>query len=76
MLPQPARRLVVGSVTLDGHWLELLLSPEGAAAGQLTRHRAPAGRHAFTTFELDAPAQRFALQASDPCHVVFVGYDA
>lgn len=38
------------------------------------RRTRPPGRAAFTTFAFGAPAQRIALQASDECYVVFVGY--
>jgi 2-polyprenyl-3-methyl-5-hydroxy-6-metoxy-1,4-benzoquinol methylase len=74
-LPQPTSRVVVGSVTLDGHWLALSLLPEGRDGALLTHHRAPAGVHAFTTFELSAPARRMTLTANDQCYVVFVGYE-
>ena len=73
--PQPTRRVVVGSVTRDGRWLALFLRPEGSERALVTSHRAPAGRQAFTSFELAAPTQRLALGASDECYVVFVGYD-
>ena len=74
-LPHPTRRLVVGSVTQDGRWLTLSAGPEGAAGSLVTQHKASAGRAAYTTFELAFPAQRIVLEASDACHVVFVGYD-
>jgi 2-polyprenyl-3-methyl-5-hydroxy-6-metoxy-1,4-benzoquinol methylase len=74
-LPQPTARVVVGSVTLDGHWLSLSLRPEGSDLQLVTRHRAETGVHAFTAFNLAAPAQGFALGASEECHLVFIGYD-
>ena len=74
-LPTPTRRVVVGSATLDGRWLSLYLRPESSERSFATSHRAAAGRHGFTTFELDAPARRFALTADDECYVVFVGYE-
>ena len=73
-LPHPTDRLVVGSVTQHGRWLSLYARPEGADAVQRAAHEAAPGRAAFTTFAFGAPAQRIALQASDECYVVFVGY--
>ncbi len=75
-LPQPTARLVVGSVSLEGRWLELSLRPEGSDQTYRAEHRALAGQAAYTTLELPAPAQRFAVEASEACHVVFVGYEA
>jgi 2-polyprenyl-3-methyl-5-hydroxy-6-metoxy-1,4-benzoquinol methylase len=74
-LPRPTSRVVVGSVTLDGQWRTLSLMPEGRDGALLTHHRAPAGVHAFTSFDLPAPVDRLTLAASDQCHVVFVGYE-
>jgi hypothetical protein len=74
-LPQPTSRIVIGSVTLDGRWLLLELRPEGTDAATLTAHKAPGGIHAFTTFELERPAQRIELRATDEVYVVFVGYE-
>jgi len=75
-LPQPTTRVIVGSATLDGRWLSLFLRPVGSGQTLRSEHRASAGAHAFTSFSLDAPAQRFTLEATDACYVVFVGYDA
>jgi 2-polyprenyl-3-methyl-5-hydroxy-6-metoxy-1,4-benzoquinol methylase len=74
-LPQPTQRVVVGSVTLDGRWLDLALTPHGSPEAWVAEHRAPAREHAFSTFRLEAPVQQFRLRASDECHVVFVGYE-
>jgi len=74
-LPQPTSRLVVGSVSQDGSWLTLYLRPETSDRAIVANHRAPAGRHAFTTFDLPAPTRRVALGATGECHVVFVGYE-
>jgi 2-polyprenyl-3-methyl-5-hydroxy-6-metoxy-1,4-benzoquinol methylase len=74
-LPHPTQRLVVGSVTHDGRWLTIRVHPEGAGGFMAAQHKASAGHAAFTTFELELPAQRIDVEASDACHVVFVGYD-
>ena len=74
-LPQPTGRLVIGSVSQDGGWLTLYLRPEGSDRPLVANHRAPAGRHAFTTFDLPGPARRVTLAATAECHVVFVGYE-
>jgi len=73
-LPQPTTRLVIGSVSQDGEWLSLYLRPEESDRAIAASHRAPAGRHAFTTFDLPTPTRRVALAATRECHVVFVGY--
>jgi 2-polyprenyl-3-methyl-5-hydroxy-6-metoxy-1,4-benzoquinol methylase len=74
-LPQPTRRLVVGSVTPDGHWVVLAARADGSDTSLASAHRAPAGITAYSTFELPHPTARIALQASDECHLVFVGYE-
>jgi 2-polyprenyl-3-methyl-5-hydroxy-6-metoxy-1,4-benzoquinol methylase len=74
-LPQPTARLVVGSVNLEGRWLELSVHPEGEEQVYQAQHRAPAGQAAYTTVPLATPAQRIAVEASEECHVVFVGYE-
>ena len=74
-LPQPTSRLVVGSVTDDGRWVSLTARPHGSSAALLANHRAAVGIAAYTTFRLSQPAGRIALHASEPCELVFVGYE-
>ena len=74
-LPQPTSRLVVGSVTHDGRWVSLTARAHGSSAPLLANHRAAAGIAAYSTFRLAQPAGRIALQASEPCELVFVGYE-
>jgi 2-polyprenyl-3-methyl-5-hydroxy-6-metoxy-1,4-benzoquinol methylase len=74
-LPHPTSRLVVGSVVQHRRVLALYARPEGTDAILPAAHEAAPGRAAFTTFTLGVPAQRIALQASDECFVVFVGYE-
>jgi hypothetical protein len=74
-LPHATSRLVVGSVSPDGRWFSLYARPEGADGPLPATHRAGPGHTAFTSFVFSEPAQRIALEASDECHVVFVGYE-
>jgi 2-polyprenyl-3-methyl-5-hydroxy-6-metoxy-1,4-benzoquinol methylase len=74
-LPHPTSRLVVGSVTQDGSWVTLYLTPEGSNQSLPVAHKAAAGRAAFASLALGQPAQRVAIEASGECHVVFVGYE-
>ena len=74
-LPQPSSRLVVGSVTQDGRWLVLQACPEGGDSPLMAGHMAAPQITAFSSFDLPAPASRIAIQASDDCHLVFVGYE-
>ncbi len=74
-LPQPTGRLVVGSITNDGRWVSLTVQPHGAHAALLANHRAPANIAAYSTFMLPAPTSRIALRSSEPCELVFVGYE-
>ena len=74
-LPQPTSRLVVGSVTNDGRWVSLTARAHGSSAPLLANHRAAAGIAAYSTFRLPQPAGRIALQASEPCELVFVGFE-
>jgi 2-polyprenyl-3-methyl-5-hydroxy-6-metoxy-1,4-benzoquinol methylase len=74
-LPKPTSRLVVGSITQDGRWLVLYARPEDSDSPLIANHAAAARITAFSSFDLPAPASRIALQASDDCHVVFVGYE-
>ncbi len=73
--PQPTSRLVVGSVTQDGRWFVLQARPQGASESLTSGHMAPARVTAFSSFEFPEPTSRIALQASDECDVVFVGYE-
>jgi len=75
-LPQPTRRLLLGSVTLDGGWASLYVRPHGDRAAQRADHRAGPGVHAFTSLEFAVPASRFTVQASAACYVVLIGYEA
>ena len=74
-LPQPTSRLVVGSITNDGRWVSLTVQPQGAHAALLANHRAPANIAAYSSFMLPQPASRIALRSSEPCELVFVGYE-
>jgi 2-polyprenyl-3-methyl-5-hydroxy-6-metoxy-1,4-benzoquinol methylase len=74
-LPQPTRSLVVGTVTQDGRWLELGARAHDGEWSVASAHRASAGHAAYTTFALPQPAQRIALEATEECSVVFVGYE-
>ena len=75
-LPRPTRRVVVGTLTLDGRWLSIYLRPEHSERSLVSAHKAAAQVPAFTTFALDEPTQRLELSANDACEVVFVGYEA
>jgi len=74
-LPHAVSRLVIGSVNLEGSWLQLSIRPEESEHAYVASHRAPAGRASYATVELAPAARRLAVQASDECHLVFVGYD-
>jgi 2-polyprenyl-3-methyl-5-hydroxy-6-metoxy-1,4-benzoquinol methylase len=74
-LPHVTTRLVVGSVSTDGRWFSLYTRPDGADRPLSAVHKAEPGHTAFTSFAFSEPAQRIAIEASDECHVVFVGYD-
>ncbi len=74
-LPHATSRLVVGSVTQDGSWVTLYVTPEGSEESLPVAHKAGAGRAAFASLALGQPAQRVAIEASGECHVVFVGYE-
>jgi 2-polyprenyl-3-methyl-5-hydroxy-6-metoxy-1,4-benzoquinol methylase len=73
-LPHPSSKLVVGTVTQDGHWLSLYAQAEEGET-ILARHKAAAGHTAFSTLEFTQPFQRVALEATEECHVVFVGFE-
>ncbi len=74
-LPHATAKLVVGIVTQDGRWVELNARAQNGDWSLASSHRAPAGQAAFTTFALPGPASRIALEATEECTVVFVGYE-
>jgi SAM-dependent methyltransferase len=74
-LPHPTTRLVIGVLAAE-HEVKLHLrgetmeTPLGAQIGGTQP-----GVQAFVSFDLPAPEQRIGLSSSEPCRVVFVGYE-
>jgi len=73
-LPHPTSRLVLGVMTSAGE-LRLHVRGEGTAAPVEARVVAERGQQAFVSVALGTSSQRIAVSASEPCHLVFVGYD-